>query len=109
MPIITFLYRINNGNFREDIAEITSQPNLAECPIIIIPVLNLENAKELAMESAIRFWFYEAGAIAHNVMLESTALDLSSRIIYPIDADSINTILDLNDNYIPSLIIGVGK
>ena len=61
------------------------------------------------MESAIRFWFYEAGAAAHNVMLESTVLDLSSRIIYPIDPDLVNTILDLNENYIPSLLIAVGK
>ncbi|MCK5300968.1 MAG: nitroreductase family protein [Thermoplasmatales archaeon] len=109
LPIITFLYKIKSGDFREDIADITSQPNLAQAPLIIIPVLNLENAKELAMESAIRFWFYEAGASAHNVMLESTALDLSSRIIYPIDPDLVNTILDLNENYTPSLLIAVGK
>ena len=76
---------------------------------IIIPVLNLESAKELSIESAIRFWFYEAGASAHNVMLESTALDLSSRIIFPIDAVLINSILELNENYIPSLLIAVGK
>jgi nitroreductase len=109
LPIITFLHKINTGDFRESIAEITSNFDLADSPLIIVPVLNLESAKELAMESAIRFWFYEAGAIAHNVMLESTALNLASRIIYPIDSDSINNILGLNDNYIPSLIIAIGK
>ncbi len=76
---------------------------------MIIPVLNLENAKELSIESAIRFWFYEAGASAHNIMLESAAWDLSSRIIYPIDADLVNNILELDENYIPSILIAIGK
>ncbi len=109
LPIITFLSKVKTGDFREEIAEITSEPNINDAPLIIIPVLNLENAKELSIESAIRFWFYEAGASAHNIMLESTALDLSSRIIYPINSDSINNVLELNENYIPSLIIAVGK
>ena len=100
---------MRTGDFRGDIAEITSDSNLNQAPLIIIPVLNLENAKELSIESAIRFWFYEAGASAHNIMLESTALDLSSRIIYPINSDSINNVLELNENYIPSVIIAVGK
>jgi hypothetical protein len=109
LPIITFLNRIRSGDFRSDISEIISQPNLSNAPLMIIPVLNLENAKELSMESAIRFWFYEAGATAHNIMLESTAWDLSARIIYPIDADSFNNILELDENYIPSILIAVGK
>ncbi|MFE3846097.1 nitroreductase family protein [Thermoplasmatota archaeon] len=109
LPIITFLYKLKSGDFRGDIAEITSNSNLNQAPLIIIPVLNLENAKELSIESAIRFWFYEAGASAHNIMLESTALDLSSRIIYPINSDSINNVLELNENYITSVIIAVGK
>jgi hypothetical protein len=109
LPIVTFLNRIKQGDFRSDISEIISQPNLSNAPLMIVPVLNLENAKELAFESAIRFWFYEAGASAHNIMLESTAWNLSSRIIYPIDADSVNNILQLDDNYIPSILIAVGK
>jgi len=109
LPIITFLYKVRTGDFRENIAEVISQSNLTQAHLMIIPVLNLENAKELSIESAIRFWFYEAGAAAHNIMLESTALDLSSRIIYPINADTINTILELDENYIPSILIAVGK
>jgi nitroreductase len=110
LPIITFLRNVKSGDFREDLADITSQPNLTNASLMIIPVLNLENAKELAIGSAFRFWFYEAGAAAHNVMLESTSLHLSSKIIYPIDINSFNTILDLNDdNYVPSILIVVGK
>jgi hypothetical protein len=109
LPIITFLLKIKAGDFRSDIAEITSTPYLNDAPLIIIPVLNLENAKELAIDSAIRFWFYEAGASAHNIMLESTALDLSSSIIYPIDSETMKNILDLNDNYIPSILIAIGR
>jgi len=109
LPIITFLYKVRTGDFRENIAEITSQSNLTQAHLMIIPVLNLENAKELSIQSARRFWFYEAGAAAHNIMLESTALDLSSKIIYPINTDTINTILGLDENYIPSILIAVGK
>ncbi len=109
LPIITFLYRVKVGDYRADIADITAQQDLSRIPLIIIPVLNLESAKDLSFESAIRFWYYEAGASAHNIMLESTALDLSSRIIYPIDLDLINNILDLNDNYIPAIMVAVGK
>jgi len=106
LPIITFLYKVRTGDFR---AEITSESNLYQAPLMIIPVLNLENAKELSIESAMRFWFYEAGASAQNIMLESTALNLSSRIIFPINTDSINNVLELNENYIPLILIAVGK
>jgi hypothetical protein len=109
LPIVTFLYRIKAGDFRSDISEIISQPNLSDAPLMIIPVLNLENAKELAFESAIRFWFFEAGASTQNIMLVSTAWEFSSRIIYPIDPDSFNDILELDDNYIPSILLAVGK
>jgi len=109
LPIITFLHKIKNGDFRENIAEVTSEPDLNQAPLIIIPVLNLINAKELAIESAIRFWFYESGASTQNVMLESTALTLSSKIIYPLDSDSINNLLELDENYIPCIMIAIGK
>lgn len=109
LPIITFLSKVKSGDFRSNIADITSNSYLEDAPLIIIPVLNLENAKELAIESAMRFWFYEAGASAHNIMLESTALSLSSKIIYPIPYDSINDLLELNVNYIPSIAIAIGK
>jgi len=109
LPIISFLSQVKSGDFRSDLADITSYSDLEDAPLIIIPVLNLENAKELAIESAMRFWFYEAGASAHNIMLESTALSLSSKIIYPIPYDSINDLLGLNVNYIPSIVIAIGK
>ena len=108
LPIVTFLMKSRNGDFRKDIAQLSSQPNIASAPLIIIPVLDLEMAKELSIESARRFWYYEAGATAHNIMLETTAWDLSAKIIYPVDSSSIRSVLQLTENYIPVLITPIG-
>jgi nitroreductase len=109
LPIITFLKKTRDGDFRQDIALLSSQANIASSPLILIPVLDIEMTKELSMESAKRFWYYEAGATAHNIMLEATAWDLTAKICYPINSSAILSILDLSNDYIPMTLIPVGS
>jgi hypothetical protein len=41
--------------------------------------------------------------------LEATVLDLSAKIIYPVDSTTIRSLLQLPDSNIPTLIIPIGK
>lgn len=109
LPIITFIRKTTDKDVREDISTLCEEPDIASAPLIIIPVLDLEHAKELSIESAIRFWYYEAGAVAQNVMLESTAWGLSAKIIYANNPTELRTILQLPDNNIPMLVIPIGE
>jgi len=109
LPIVTFMMKIKNGDMREEIAQALSEPGIASAPLLIIPVLDLEMAKELSGEYCWRFWYYEAGASAHNVLLEATAWDLSANIVFPTDIDSIRSILGLNDDFVPMLVVPVGR
>ena len=109
LPIITFLKQTVDQDVRNDISVLYEQPEIASAPLMIIPVLDLEHAKELSIESAKRFWYYEAGAVAHNVMLESTAWELTAKIIYANNPTELRTILQLTDNNIPTIVIPIGK
>ena len=109
LPIVTFMMKIKNGDMREEIAQALSEPGIASAPLFIVPVLDLEMAKELSGEYCWRFWYYEAGASAHNVLLEATAWDLSANIVFPTDIDSIRSILGLNDDFVPMLVVPVGR
>jgi hypothetical protein len=108
IPVISFLLKIRFGDHRDDIAHASSMPSIASAPLIIIPVLDLTLAKELAIEEAHRFWYYEAGAAAHNIMLQATPLGFSSNIALPTDTDAISTLLRLDEDCIPLLLVPVG-
>jgi nitroreductase len=109
LPIVTFIKQTLNQDVRSDIAQYSNQIEIASAPLLIIPVLDLEMAKELSIESARRFWYYEAGAVAHNVLLEATAWDLSAKIIYPVDSTNLCSVLELPEDNIPMLIIPIGE
>jgi len=109
LPIVTFTFMTRIGDKREQIAHASSMPSISSAPLSLIIVLDLDMAKELSGSQFHRFWYYEAGAAAHNIMLEATALGLNNNIAYPTDQDSISTQLKLNEQQIPILIIPVGK
>ena len=109
LPIITFVKQISQEDVRENIAFQLDDPGIATSPLFLVPCLNLEKAKELSIESAKRFWYYEAGAVAHNVLLESTAWDLQSKICYPIDENAIQSSLELPEEIIPLLLLPIGS
>jgi len=108
LPIVSYLKKLNSIDLRHDISQLCNDSSLQEASLIIISVLDLEKAKELAYDDAIRFWYYEAGAIAQNVMLESESWDLSSKIMYPIKSMKLQTILDFNEDLIPLTLMPVG-
>jgi nitroreductase len=109
LPIISFLFPKRIGDKREIIAQASSMPSISSAPLSLIIVLDLELAKELSDPMFDRFWYFEAGAAAHNVMLESTALGLKHNIAYPIDESTISAQLKLNNEQIPMLILPIGK
>lgn len=109
LPIVTFMKQTLQEDMRDSMAQLCGQPNIDSAPLFIIPVLDLVMAKELSSEGAKRFWFYEAGAVAHNVLLEATVWDLSAKIIYPVDSTAIRSLLQLPDSNIPTLILPIGE
>lgn len=108
LPILSHLKKLDNLDMRDDISQICDAPSISEASLLIVVVLDLEKAKELAGKDALRFWYYEAGAVSHNVMLESEAWNVSSKIVYPIDSTNVQSVMGLNENLIPLLLIPVG-
>jgi nitroreductase len=99
------LIEIKTGDYREEIAS-ASENFIISAPLIIIPVLNItgKSGKYLWV------WYYEAAASAYNVLLESTAWNLSSNIILNTDTVGLTSILELSsEKWLPMFIIPVGK
>jgi nitroreductase len=99
------LIEIKKGDHRKEIAS-ASESYISSVPLMIIPVLNLTGKSEEFLWG----WYYEAAASAYNVLLESTAWNLSSNIILNTDAEGLTSILELNhEKWLPMFIIPVGK
>lgn len=114
IPVLAFMLKIRKGDHREEMAQCSSQPSIASAPLLIISVLNLKKTKPIGCDdfSGEEFrwlWYFEAGASAYNVLLEATAWNLSANIVPPTNIESIRSLLKLNDNFIPLLIMPVGK
>jgi hypothetical protein len=103
-PVISFLLPIRLGDYRDEIAESCSQKSIASSPMIIIPILPLSSLYKVPWP-----WYYEAGASAYNVMLESEILDLHASIVRPTDSSLINAIVRLPYDSLPLLVIPVGR
>lgn len=99
------LIEIKKGDYREEIAN-ASESFISSAPLIIIPVLNMTGQSEQYLWA----WYYEAAASAYNVLLESTAWNLSSNIILNTDTMGLTSVLELNpENWLPMFIVPVGK
>lgn len=114
LPILTFLMKKISGDHRLQVAEAAAQPTIASAPLILLLVLDLEMTRpagkdDLSNESARRFWYYEAGASAHNVLLEAASWNLSAAVFPPIDATAIQSLLKLDENFLPLFIVPVGR
>lgn len=103
-PIISCMIPVRWGDYREDIAQTSSEPDIASSPLIIVTTLQFSSLSDIQW-----YWYYEAGASAYNVMLESTLLDLHAGIVKPVDITSLNSILRLKDSYVPLLLVPVGE
>jgi len=116
LPVLHTVVKIRKGDFRQEIADASSMPSIHSAPLILVSVLDLRMTKgmiglwdDFSSEEYRWLWYYEAGASAYNVLLEATAWNLSANIVLPTYIDAINSILRLNDNFIPLFIVPVGK
>jgi len=110
LPVVTFLIKIKNGDYREDIAQASSNPSIASAPLLIISILDVNKTIRWDdLSGMLHIWYYEAGASAHNILLEATAWDLYGSIEFPSDVEAICSLFKLNENFIPLLIVPVGR
>jgi len=108
------MMRIRLGDHRQELAEACQEPALASTGLSIVSVLDIKRTRPPGDDDfsglGLRWiWYYEAGASAYNVLLETTAWDLSGNIVIPTDYAAIRSLLRLNDSYFPLLTIPVGK
>ena len=106
VPIVTYLQQIRSGDNRRELANASSLPSLASAPLSIILVLNWNKTYDTG-EQYLRFWYFEAGAATHNIMLESTALGLKTNIAFPTDNMALSSLLKLNSANTPLIIVPV--
>lgn len=104
LPVVSFLLPVRLGDLRDEIAQASSKPEIASAPLILVSVLPLSSLYSIGWP-----WYYEAGASAYNVMLESTILDLHAGIVTPTDLTSIKSTLRLIDDSLPLIIVPVGR
>ncbi|HEC76363.1 MAG TPA: SagB/ThcOx family dehydrogenase [Thermoplasmatales archaeon] len=112
LPVTTFLLKIVNGDKRDEVAQ-ASQSFVASAPFIIISVLDIQKTiqwDDLSKEELRWLWYYEAGASAHNILLEATACGLIGNIIPINDKGSICSLIGLDENkFDPLFVIPVGR
>jgi len=114
LAIVSFLWKIKSGDYREKIAK-CSESFLKDAPLLIISVLDLEHTKKRGLRGddfsspQIRWvWYYEAGSCAQNVLLDSAAWGLSGNIVEISDQESVRSLLRLNQDFIPLFVTPVG-
>ena len=108
LPVVTYLRPVRLGDHRTQLADASSLPSLATAPLILIMVLNKARTGDTG-DPYLKFWCLEAGAAAHTVMLEATALGLHGNLVTPTDATAIRSLLNLDDQFMPLLIVPVGS
>jgi nitroreductase len=106
LPVVTYLRTIRTGDHRASLANASSLPSLATAPLTLVIVLNKARTGTTGDEY-IKFWYLEAGAAAHTVMLEATALGLHTNIVTPTDATIVRSLLNLDDQLMPLLLVPI--
>jgi nitroreductase len=111
LPVVSFLLPVALGNKMDTIASATEE-FASDAPLTIIMVLDIENTNkwdDLSHESQRWIWYYEAGAAAHNVLLQATSRGLNGNILTINDKDAICSLLKLNsEKFDPMLVVPVG-
>jgi nitroreductase len=106
LPIVTFISTVRAGDHRAELAEACSLPGISSASLSIIMVLNSKRTHDTG-DSFIPFWFLEAGAASHNIMLEATGLGLQSNLAFSTDDATILSLLRLGEGFTPLLIVPI--
>ncbi|MBN1280441.1 MAG: nitroreductase family protein [Candidatus Thermoplasmatota archaeon] len=114
LPILTYLRVVKAGDHRTELAAASAEPTISSAPAILVIVLDVERTRpqwhdDLSGEQFRQFWYFEAGASTHNVLLEATAWDLTSTIVLPRDTGAIQSLLRLPDECLPLFLMPVGS
>jgi len=109
-PSTHSITEILQGDQREEIKNCVEYNTviLDTASFIIIPFLDTN----IGGPQYQRFWYYENGAIIHNVLLEATALDLSANVLYDIsDEADLRSALGISSqtNLLPLSVVPVGN
>lgn len=101
---------VNTGDHRTEIATAVGSPDiqLATAPWLLISVLDTNQGSQSYMP----WWYYEAGAIAHNIFLEAGTLNLTANtVLFDIsDPAGLKTALGISgSNLVPEAISAVGR
>jgi nitroreductase len=111
LPVFSFLLPRAFGDKRDDIAQ-ASEDFVSEAPLSIIIVLDIQATNQwddLSAENLRWIWYYEAGAAAHNILLQATSRGLAGNIVSITDKSAICSVLRLNEqDFDPMLIVPVG-
>jgi SagB-type dehydrogenase family enzyme len=85
-----------------------SQSAVGDAPVVIVIVAKPAVTAAKYRGRAERYCVLEAGHVAQNVLLAAFALGLGGVTIGAFDDDSIRSVLDLDDGYLPLYLIPVG-
>ena len=85
-----------------------SQTAVGDAPVIIVIVAKPAVTAAKYGGSAERYCVLETGHVAQNILLAAVALGLGGVTVGAFDDDSIRSVLDLDDRYLPLYIIPVG-
>ncbi len=111
LPVVSYLFPIRLGDKRPEIAQATKEFS-ADAPLNIIIVLDIEKTNkwdDLSDESLRWIWYYEAGAAAHNVLLQATSRGLAGNILTINNKEAICSLLKLDsDSFDPMFVVPVG-
>lgn len=95
LPATHQITLIVSGDKRELIKNAVDPGNISvtSSPFIIIPFWD----KNVGSQSYLYFWWYESGAIVHNILLESAALNMSGNVLSIItDQNALRSALGLS-------------
>ena len=109
LPIFTFLLKRSRDDVRASIAEVTNQ-SIADAPVSFVISLNIKDTidwDDLSDPSLRWVWTYEAGACVQNVLLDCCGWGYSTRIIPLQNHSEVISILKLNENFDPFVIVSI--
>lgn len=115
LPIVTFLLPVKLGDHRDTIAEACLESSIESAPLCILFVLDREKTRppgqpDLSGDQFLHTWYHDAGAGAHNVMLEAAAWGLNANFFNIEDQQAIIELLKLNEeSTIPIFAMPVGQ